>query len=95
MYRHGDVLIKKASEIKGRKLNHLVIAEGETTGNKHEVKGDAELYEYEGTFYLSAKATVEITHPEHKTIELPKGDYEITFQKEYTVDDNKYRRVTD
>ena len=96
MIRQGELLIKKVSEIKGKRLSHLVIAEGEATGHKHAItKGEAELYEEKGVLYLSCKETCSLTHPDHKTIEIPEGEYEITFQREYVIGDDKYRKVVD
>jgi len=47
--RQGDVLIVPcAIPSSAKKLNHLVLAEGEVTGHKHQiVEGEAELYEGE------------------------------------------------
>ena len=95
MYRHGELLIK-ASRVKGKKLKHLILAEGEVTSHKHAItKGKAELYEHEGTLFLKCLSECELSHPDHKTIVLPKGEYEVTPQREYIVGDEKYRRVSD
>ena len=95
MYRHGDVIIKIVKEIQGKKLNHLRLAEGEVTGHCHKITaGEAELYEKDGVLYLRVKsAQASLTHEEHKTIEIPKGDYEITIQREYSPEG--WRRVAD
>ncbi len=94
-YRHGDVLLTKVKTIQGKKLDHLVLAEGEVTGHKHQItQGEAELYEQEGTLFLhvlSEKAL--LTHEEHKEIELPQGDYQISLQREYSPEG--WRRVAD
>ena len=39
LYRHGDLLIESAQEIPEgcRRLQHLVLAEGELTGHSHRV----------------------------------------------------------
>ena len=81
-YRHGDVIIK-TGKIRGKRLDHLTLAEGEVTGHSHRVKGDAELYEHEGTLFLRANDECQVVHEEHNTITLPKGDYEINIQREY------------
>jgi len=95
MYRQGEVEIFKTKKVKGKMLPHKVIAEGETTGHKHEIIGEAELYEKNGVLYLSAKEEVEIIHPEHKAIRLPKGNYQIEFQREYEIGEEEYKRVRD
>lgn len=94
-FRHGDVILQKVSEIKGTKLKHLVLAEGEVTGHAHRItEGEAELYEHEGTLYLSVKeGGASLTHEEHKEIKLPEGKYKITIQREY--EPNGWRRVAD
>ena len=96
-WRHGDVLIKKVRAVKGKKLNHLVLAEGEVSGHKHVIsEGEAELYEENGILYLHVESEKAfLTHEEHKTLELPKGDFEITIQREYVVGEEKYRSVAD
>jgi hypothetical protein len=90
-------MIFKSNEIKGKKLLNLIIAEGEATGHKHEVtSGDAELYQEGEILYLRVNSeTAELTHQEHKTLTLPKGDYKIEIQREYVVGNEKYRQVRD
>ena len=56
LIQQGDVLIKKVTEIKGKKLNHLTLAKGEHTGHAHTItEGNAELYEDNGILYLRVK----------------------------------------
>ena len=94
-YRHGDVILKKVDKVKGKKLSHLILAEGEVTGHAHRItQGDAELYEENGTLFLHVDSeTALLTHEEHKAIELPKGDYEIIIQREYTPEG--WKRIAD
>lgn len=95
--QQGDVLIKSTQRVKGKKVGHLTLAKGEATGHHHTItKGDATLYEQDGTLYLhveSEKAT--LTHQEHKTIEIPKGDWEIGIVREYDHFAEEARRVAD
>ena len=97
MYQQGDVIILRTNSIKGKKLNHLTLAYGEHTGHHHTItKGDAELYEHEGTLFLKVKSDeAELTHQEHKTIVLPKGDYQINRVREYDHFVEEARRVQD
>ena len=92
MYRQGDVIIKKSIQIKGNKLKHLTLAEGEVTGHAHRItEGDAELYEHEGALFLHIESgSALLTHEEHKTVELPMGDYEINIQREYSPEGWRY-----
>ena len=96
LYRQGEIILQSVKEVKGKKKNHLIIAEGEVTSHKHQItKGDAELYEHEGTMFLKVLDEAELTHEDHKTVVLPKGDYEITIQREYEISDQHYRKVLD
>ena len=96
-YQQGDVLIKKVTEIKGKKLNHLTLAVGEATGHHHTItEGDCELYDEGDIKYLrviSDKAT--LTHQEHKPLVIDKGDYQIGIVREYDHFAEEARRVAD
>jgi hypothetical protein len=95
--QQGDVLIKKVSDIKGKKLNHLTLAQGESSGHHHTItKGEAELYEHEGTLFLRVNSAEAIlTHQEHNTIVIPKGDYEIGIVKEFDHLSEEVKNVKD
>lgn len=96
-YQQGDVIIEKVAEIRGKKLNHLILAMGETTGHCHQVsEGEAELYEHDGVVYLRIKSEVAtIIHEEHKTVTLPKGDYVVRQVQEYDHFSEEARNVRD
>jgi len=85
--QQGDVLMFRVDEIPkdAKKLNHLVIMEGELTGHAHRVsEGIAYLFEHGSTKYIqvvSEKAVV--THEEHHAQTLDKGSYRINQVKEY------------
>ena len=95
--QQGDVLIKNVEEIKGEKLNHLTLAKGEKTGHHHTItEGEAELYEYKGTLFLSVKSVeAKLTHQEHDVVTIPKGDYEIGIVQEYDHFSEEARNVID
>lgn len=94
IFQQGDVIIEKVSQVKGKKLNHLILAEGESTGHAHRAK-EGEIYEDKGTLYLRTTKETDITHEEHKTITLPKGDYKIGIVREYDHFAEEARRVAD
>lgn len=90
-YRQGDVFLQRIAKIpEGRKIvrENGVLAYGEVTGHSHAVmdKTAAEVYEMEGALFLSVSADggVSIRHEEHGLITVPKGDYSVTIQREYT-----------
>ena len=96
LIQQGDVIIK-SGKVKGKKLDHLTLAQGEATGHHHIItEGDAELYEDNGTLYLkvnSEKAT--LTHQEHHAVEIPQGEWEIGIVKEYDHFAEEAKRVVD
>ena len=97
MFQQGDVIVIKTNGIKGNKLNHLILAYGEATGHHHQItKGDAELYEHEGTLFLKVNSkTATLTHEEHKTITIPKGDFIVRRVREYDHFQEEARQVCD
>lgn len=98
-FRQGDVILQSVSPnaYKGSKLLHLVLAEGEVTGHKHQItEGQAELYQYGRTLFLrvlSESAT--LTHEEHKPIQIPLGTWMIRIQREYKPMLEGWRYVMD
>ena len=94
-YRHGDVLVVRIDEIPQdvKKLDHLVLAWGEVTGHKHQLDV-GELFETKnGKLYFRLNKKGRLSHEEHKTIELPAGNYEVIGQREYYP--AEIRRVRD
>jgi hypothetical protein len=64
----------------------LVLAEGSSTGHRHEVRPAtaAKLFELEGTLYLHVNERgAEVVHPEHGPIPLLAGSYRVWRQREY------------
>ena|SRR3990167_724834 len=94
--QQGDVLIKDG-KVKGKKLNHLTLAKGESTGHHHAITdGDAELYEHEGTLFLKVNSeSATLTHQEHAPVEIPQGEYEIGIVREYDHFAEEARNVAD
>lgn len=108
LYRQGDVgiaLIDKMPEgVKAESIkDRIVLAYGEVTGHAHAIaKDDAKSFlpvepvrlldaNVERFLQVSMKAV--IRHEEHSPIELPKGDYAILQQREYSPEE--VRRVAD
>jgi len=100
-YRQGEILFEKIDNVVGynlEKLNTKIIREGELTGHKHEIVGNAELWKMQifgntDEMILTADEDVKIIHPEHKTLDLPKGIYKIHIQREY--DELRERLIRD
>lgn len=95
-YRHGDVIIREIEAVKGDKLDHLTLAEGEVTGHSHRIiEGVAALFKFDDELYLDIQSELAtLSHEEHKALELPQGKYEIIIQREYD-DAKEWRKVAD
>lgn len=99
MWRQGDVLIDQTDAIPStaNRLKRLILAAGDSTGHRHMIKDvkSAELYAGSaGVLYLRVTAdNATISHPEHGPIILPRGQYRVWKQREFT--DTKPRPVYD
>lgn len=103
--RQGEILIRrinKEEEYFFRRYKvpaGTVIREGEKSGNRHEVKGSGNLFKPEGAEGFDdmvlevGEKGAEIKHPEHETVKLPKGKYEIKVQREF--DEKKHGKAKD
>ena len=96
--QQGDVLIYKVDyEVKGEKLNHLTLAEGEATGHHHSItSGVGQLIMMDKIMHLQIFSdTAVLTHQEHKPITVSKGNYRIGIVQEYDHFEEEARRVAD
>ena len=86
IYRQGDVMLKRVEhKIKGKKLNHCILAHGEVTGHKHQVKQNALLLETEQGRFLECSQDTVLEHEEHAPISLQKGFYQVIQQREFDI----------
>ena len=97
LYRQGDVLFRQIERLpKGerKKRENATVAYGEVTGHSHalaiEDREAAEVLEIgDGLFVHVSEAGVRIeggatfVHEEHGPVTLPRGNYEVTIQREY------------
>ncbi len=101
----GDKTHEKGDEIQ-RENGRVVLAHGEVTGHAHAIKAPgAKLYApagvdpndtdavLMGTRILSTVRGVDLTHEEHSTIPVPKGEWGVRVQRQY--DEGMARRVED
>jgi hypothetical protein len=89
--RQGDVILLPIKNIAGKKLSHLILAEGEVTGHSHRIsQGKAELYEHEGILYLRVLTwTATLEHEEHHALDIPQGNWMVRIQREYAPQKQK------
>jgi len=95
--RQGELLIKRVNKKevlenkKLIKLNHRVLAEGEATGHKHELTtGTLYNTSWGNNLFIELGTPTELRHPEHNTLEIEKGFFEVITQREFND-----RRVRD
>lgn len=102
LWRQGDVLIQRVGSVppSAGKLKRAVLASGDTTGQRHQVKDRraARLYSVgegrDAQLFLEVIADeADVVHPEHGAITLPRGAYRVWRQREF--DDRGIRFVAD
>ena len=93
------LLIKQGKIWKHIHKNKLTLLYGEITSHRHllETNGDIKVIKKINQFPVIFSITRNsiLTHPEHKTIEIPKGNYEVTRQREYDPYQKAIQSVTD
>lgn len=96
-YRQGDVFLREVDDIpaSAKRLDGqpVVLAEGEAAGHFHQIldrEGVVLLKSEDGENarrWLSVEcASADLVHPEHGTIRIPLGNYEVIRQREYQPD---------
>lgn len=98
-FRHGDLVFsqiktipKEANETKDHKL-----ALGEMTGHYHALtKGRFKVYDLPNNEkVVEVETPTDLTHQEHKTIEIQPGRYKMHFEQEYDYCLESVRQVQD
>lgn len=88
MFRQGDVLVVSVDSIpKDASLQNgdVILAHGEATGHAHRIKHkSARVLEKDGRRYLRLPKEAILEHEEHEHLTIPKGEYEIIIQREYS-----------
>jgi hypothetical protein len=89
LVRHGDVLVQRVDSIpaSAQRRPGQVLVRGEATGHSHRVgeAGAGVVYETVDEMFLQITAAIgTLVHEEHGPIELPRGNYRVWTQREYT-----------
>lgn len=101
-FRHGDILFVATKEVipaeaklEKRVKGRLIVAAGEVTGHHHAIaeKDASILNTPDGIRWLTVQTVAHINHEEHRTIELPAGNYRIIQQRVFHS--GKIQRVQD
>jgi len=87
VYRQGDVILRETfigepltQELRKREVKTLEIS-GET-GHKHSIKGHVGR-EVGSRTLLLLETPEKMTHPQHATLDIPEGAYEVYRTREY------------
>jgi hypothetical protein len=88
LYRQGDVLIETIDKLPEGcvPLKKLVLASGEVTGHRHQMRERkaARLYSLGSLLYLEVlRDETVVHHPEHRPIALGRGVYRVWQQREF------------
>ena len=80
-----------------KEIKDKVLAEGEATGHAHRARAKtAKVYEGErGHRELHAPHGTAVDHEEHKTIQVPAGEYNRLIVQEYDPFEDEVREVRD
>jgi hypothetical protein len=99
--RQGDVMITRVAALpKGTRKTRAdgALAYGEVTGHSHRVAdlAEAEVFDVpeKGCYVrVTGEGGVSIVHEEHGAVLLPRGNYRVTIQREYSP--HEIRNVVD
>lgn len=94
-FQTGDVLYKPVKTIpkKAKKIKGNLIHQGRD--HHHLISGKFNLFQDGDNLFIKATARCELTHPEHKTVTLPKGLYKKDIVMEYDHWLEESRKVID
>lgn len=103
-HRQGDVLIERIDSLPAnltkiaREGGRVILAHGEATGHAHAISDErCDLFRSEQeagvTFLEVREAVAALKHDEHSTIALPRGNYRVIRQREYSPEE--IRNVAD
>ena len=99
IFRQGDLLISRVEEIPTNAVakSTNVIATGEKENHQHQLIGDHKIFEIPdyGTIYFEAKEEVSLDHPEHNTIQIPKGVYTVVHERSFSPFEQRDEEVFD
>jgi hypothetical protein len=96
MLRQGDILLVPVERLPDeltevpREGGRIVLAEGEATGHLHAIDAPeaiflaTDLADIEGRFLAVEEEEVKLEHPEHDTVTVAPGNYEVRRQREYS-----------
>ena len=99
-FGQGDISIRRieAKDVSGEKTTERQLAPGTSKGSRHIVEGNVTVLAPKTDDplrgpYLRASERFTVTHPEHGDVCLPKGDYAVTYQRDFAMEERA--RVAD
>jgi len=96
-YRQGECFLIEIDNLpKGLKEKNKVLAEGETTGHKHLLNGQVQVFaDSTGQQFVNVEAPSRLVHEEHQELEIPVGKFKVVLQREYDLLSESIRQVLD
>ena len=99
-FRQGDVYLQQIDKIPDgltkKNKEKIILAYGEATGHNHAIEEVDKVESFVDStekLYLSVADDIELTHQEHAKIKIPKENYEVIIQREYSPEE--IRKVWD
>lgn len=97
LYRQGDLLLRRVFALPEnlRPRQSEILAEGETTGHRHRLVGQAQILDGEDGEYLRVNEKSVLVHEEHNEVKLDAGFYKVIHEREFDPFEELEKRVTD
>ena len=96
--QQGDVLFFKEPNLPdgAQRLDHTVIAQGESTGHAHVAEAErATCYDFGGVMFVVVEDEADVTHQEHGTTTLQTGVWRVGRVQEFDPFAEVIRNVAD
>ena len=95
--RHGDLILKRIDTIpkEAKQTDNMTLALGEATGHHHTLQGNCQVYQQGETKYVSSEGKAVLTHPEHNTVTIEKGNWKMDIEQEYDPFEKIIQKVRD
>ncbi|MDE1833839.1 MAG: hypothetical protein KGH64_00720 [Candidatus Micrarchaeota archaeon] len=85
IYRQGDCLLIEVEKLPDQlKQKDNILLLGEATGHHHKIENGIVYADANGMQYVQVQKEATLTHQEHEWLTLPKGNYQMRRQREYS-----------
>ncbi len=86
-YIQGDVALVPVEKTNGeiKKTGDVVLAEGETTGHRHVLRGAVQYVDANGQVSVQVDQPAQLVHEEHHELTIQPGAYRVVIQREFDL----------